>query len=431
MANHQAATTMISPQSIPTAAFVLWIGYALLFQDARAQIPIDTPEQRAAILNDEGVKAYDAERYAEAIDRFDLARVLDPKSEVLSRNLARALHARTKVLVAEKRVREAVSDLQRAIALDPEEWAFPVRLADIQREQGEPEEARRVLQKALAKNPGKARLHEALGRLEYEEDRIVEALALLETALKLDGEEGERLKTLVEKVRREAEIEKEYFRDVSGIFTVKYDDKDFREVGGEVLRLLSRHYDRLGNDFQAWPERRISVVLYTRGDYDLATGAQDWTGGLFDGKIRLPVRNFRAARREIESTLVHELTHLFVRQVCRNCPLWLNEGLAQIQEGKRYVPSPLADLRKLHADRLLPKISELSDHWASLKDHALVSRNYAMGLSFTSFLLERGGWRSVRSLFARIAGGEEFSRAFELEFGRTLNEADQLWRAGL
>ena len=58
-------------------------------------------------------------------------------------------------------------------------------------------------------------------------------------------------------------------------------------------------------------------------------GRPGWSGGLFDGRIRLPIRGGLADRREFERVLTHEYVHALVHSVAAGgVPAWLNEGLA-------------------------------------------------------------------------------------------------------
>jgi len=54
-----------------------------------------------------------------------------------------------------------------------------------------------------------------------------------------------------------------------------------------------------------------------------------------DGKLRIPVSGVQSVTPELARVLKHELTHSFISQMSSNrCPTWLNEGIAQMEEGK-------------------------------------------------------------------------------------------------
>ena len=82
-----------------------------------------------------------------------------------------------------------------------------------------------------------------------------------------------------------------------------------------------------------FPAEPITVVLYTQQQFRDVTRTPGWSGGLFDGRIRLPVRGGLADRREFERVLTHEYVHALVHSVAAGgVPAWLNEGLAAALE---------------------------------------------------------------------------------------------------
>jgi len=65
------------------------------------------------------------------------------------------------------------------------------------------------------------------------------------------------------------------------------------------------------------------------------TRAPLWSGAINDGKLRIPISGMQSVTPELARVLKHELTHSFVSQMSGNrCPTWLNEGIAQIEEGR-------------------------------------------------------------------------------------------------
>ncbi|MAG55306.1 MAG: hypothetical protein CMJ83_03360 [Planctomycetes bacterium] len=392
---------------------------------------VEEPKTRAGkarALNEQGVEDYKGGEYQKAVSLFEQARQLDPKNATIGRNLARALHGRAVGKLKANELQPATRDLERALSLDTSEPLFSVVLADVWQRRDQNRRARTVLEKALKRHPDSSHVFEALGRLEYREEFLTRALECLDTAARLDPERAKDYAKFHAKVRREAKVEKSFFKDVKGHFTVKYDDRSFSAVGTAVLDLLDKTYNRLASDFRRWPRKPLTVVLYTRGDYDSATGAHKWTGGLFDGKIRLPVRNYRRAAREIERTLAHELCHWFVREMADvRCPLWLNEGVAQLQEGKK----PGGVTRRLitaarGGDRY-KKFAALPKSWAGIKDRNTVSLYYAQALHFTDFLVRRYGWSGVSDLLRALKPGVSFKKAFRSAFRWSLADAEEEW----
>jgi len=83
------------------------------------------------------------------------------------------------------------------------------------------------------------------------------------------------------------------------------------------------------------PHNTIAVTLYAQQAFFDVTRAPAWSGALNDGKLRIPISGVQSVTPELARVLKHELTHSFVSQMSSNrCPTWLNEGIAQIEEGK-------------------------------------------------------------------------------------------------
>lgn len=410
---------------------VLVILPLLAAQDPPAPPPVSPTEQRALRSNQAGIEFYETQRYDDAVSRFEEARALWPKTEAFTRNLARALHARGVERAGESRLADAVHDLNRAFDLDSGEVVIGLSLARVHGLAGDALLQRSRLVDLLELHPGDGRVHEAMGRLEYEEENLQRAVEFLETAAKLDPERAASFKPFLEKVRREAKVEGRYFREERGVFSVKYDDEAFRDVSQAILDILDHHYNGIGSDLQHWPRRRVIVVLYTRQDYDRATGALNWTGGLFDGtKIRLPVRNFRRDRRTIEAAIAHELTHFFVRSLAPRCPTWLDEGVAQIREG-RPPERERARLRAALSAGRLKRISELPTSWSSIKDAETARLYYAQALSFTDYLVRRYGWNAVAALLNSLGRGAAWRPLFTAAFAQDVDRVEDDWRLDL
>ncbi|MGA7990256.1 MAG: hypothetical protein WCC53_02380 [Thermoanaerobaculia bacterium] len=106
-------------------------------------------------------------------------------------------------------------------------------------------------------------------------------------------------------------------------------------VERSLLAALERAYADLVQDLGSGPAEKVTVVVYAERDWRLATRAPDWSGGLFDGKVRVPAQGLTGVTSALLSVLKHEMTHAFVHaRTHGRAPTWLHEGLAQVEEGK-------------------------------------------------------------------------------------------------
>lgn len=396
---------------------------------AQDPVPPTPPVPVEETDNDRGVKAYEARDFPVAIVWFEKALEAAPTSQPIKANLARALHANSRTQVRDGELIDATRALERAIALDGSEPRFAVELAQVWQRRADLGAARATLVVARNTHPDDPGVHEAFARLEYAEERLGEALDLVERAIALSAKPTpRRLVRLRDKIAREREVEGNWFTDVRGQFTVKYDDQDFRAVGTAILDELDKAYRDIARHLDHFPKQRLNVVLYARRDYDVATGARSWTGGLFDGKIRIPVRNYARAREQIRLTIRHELTHWFVRDLAPSCPIWLHEGLAQLMEGKTFGAREKGRLAILGAN---PSVLDLPVSWVSENDARKVRAYYALTLGFTAWLDRRHGGPFVRDLLTALGKRKKLDAAFLELTGTTFEEAESAFRASL
>jgi hypothetical protein len=121
----------------------------------------------------------------------------------------------------------------------------------------------------------------------------------------------------------------------SSSFLLVYDGSRL-EPGIErtLLAALERSYADLVQDLGSGPHEKVTVVVYAERDWQLATQAPDWSGGLFDGNVRVPAQGLTGVTPALLSVLKHEMTHAFVHvRTGGRAPTWLHEGLAQVEEG--------------------------------------------------------------------------------------------------
>src|SRR5207302_2235365 len=117
-------------------------------------------------------------------------------------------------------------------------------------------------------------------------------------------------------------------------FTLHYQgDRTSASLQSQILASLENHYQDIARQLGYEPSANIIVILYTQKEFMDITEAPSWAGALNDGKLRIPIGGLTAMDPELERSLKHELTHSFLNSLGRGrCPVWLNEGLAQIME---------------------------------------------------------------------------------------------------
>ena len=138
------------------------------------------------------------------------------------------------------------------------------------------------------------------------------------------------------RAERESNAESEFSQRESSHFNLHFEGKDTSEAfRRDLLATLDSEYDDLVRDLGYSPHNTIPVTLYTQQAFFDVTRAPSWSGAINDGKLRIPVSGVNSVTPALARMLKHELAHSFVSQMSSNrCPTWLNEGIAQIEEGK-------------------------------------------------------------------------------------------------
>ena len=113
---------------------------------------------------------------------------------------------------------------------------------------------------------------------------------------------------------------------------------------------------------------------------------------------------------ELSAVLRHELTHSFVRQVSHGqCPGWLNEGIAQVEQGR--TTAPIGNrLAGLYASGHQIPLNQLEAQFSSFSG-AEASVAYAESLAAAEYIRNTYGMPSVQQVLQRLGQGQSVETA--------------------
>lgn len=298
---------------------------------------------------------------------------------------------------------DATTYFERAVSIRPNDPVLLQWQAIALSNLGRYRDAISVLSRAAELKTDSAQIFQFLGLAQYDAGYTSDAVTSWETALKLSPDA--MTQHLLHKAQRELEIEQRSRQRQSSHFTLQYEgDKTSPELQKALLQTLESQFRDLSREFGYEPAESIIVILYTQKDFFDITDAPSWAGGQNDGKLRIPVRGASARMSELDRVLKHELTHSFVRGLAGpRCPLWLNEGLAQISEPRTSTPYArvLGPLFEQH--KQIP-LSVLEGSFTRFSDiQAQVA--YAESLSAVEYLSDRFGMNEVLEILRGIGSG--------------------------
>jgi len=320
------------------------------------------------------------------------------------------------------KIQDAARAFDEAIAANPQEATFYLGAGLAAHLQGQEKEAQAALQQALRRNPKLTAASLLLGELAYRAGDLEAAIKTYDDALAVEPNQAQ-IKSRLESWRKEAALHSGFLQNLSPHFTVLFEGPAEQRLAAAAVDALEAAYWRIGTALLAYPPTVITVVLYTDEQFRDITRSPTWAGGVFDGKIRVPMRGALNDPRQLEKVLAHEFTHALVKSLApRGVPTWVDEGLAVVFE--------MGDLK--WAERLarqgpsLIPLPRLHDGFLSLPAEQ-VPLAYAESALAVRMLIERGGIPALTALLRDLAEGQEFAQAFERRVFLSYPEFSSLW----
>jgi hypothetical protein len=198
-------------------------------------------------------------------------------------------------------------------------------------------------------------------------------------------------------------VEKEQIHDQSGEklygvrVVLRYDSDTVPvETARGMVAAVDSAYARVSAQLGCFAEEKIVTIIQSRDAYKKATDAAEWSGGQYDGRIRVPVMNGQQMDARQEQVLAHETTHACLVML-GEWPSWLQEGMAQKLSGETLPPQARAQLAELAKAGQLPKLEALRRGWSAL-DTQSARLAYSLALEAVDALYENFGSDGVRNL---------------------------------
>lgn len=395
-------------------------------------LPLQLPANEPVVLNDYAVNLMDMGNHDKALEQLQKAYSIYPYDLVLKKNLAEAYTFVGQRQMKENNFEAAAASFDRARELFPEIPRFYIMRGIALYYSKYPDAAKNELERARGIGGDSPDILFYLAKIEYDAGNLQTGKDFLEKALQLKSD-FKSAAMLMEKISRELEVEKTMERGYSSRFLISYDGESRSHLASEILSTLEEAYSSVGRDLSIFPAGRIPVIIYPRKDFKVVTAGPDWSGGLYDGKIRIPLGGIQEMNDHLKSVLYHEYTHVAVQEITHgNCPTWLNEGLAVLQEKKVYnqqfaalekggKASPPLDIKSLEGD-----FTRMGNQTAALA--------YNQSYSLVNFMVTAYGWPKVNELLQKLGTGMKISEAMKGtmgDFGLDYDGVIQEWQGYL
>ena len=371
-------------------------------------------------LNDEAVRLNAEGQFADAAGKLRQALERAPEQEALRRNLSTVLHNWAIAELNANRTDAAVQLLEQGLALE-EDPSLLSALGIARLRQGEWSAARTALERAVGLGASDPYTLIALGKVYRQQGEREAAVEMFHRA-RDSGAGGPDFQQTLARLERELDAEWDFTEMRSPHFQIAFagGERESNAAAQAVARGLEDAYFHVGRKFDLYPGDRVPVVLYSSEDFHDVTQTPSWTGGVYDGRIKLPSRGVEDGDSAVlERTLRHEYGHVLVNQLSRGrAPVWLNEGVAIWCEEEDDGDREDWAYRTLAGQVLFP-LGDLEGSFTRLPgDRVHVA--YAESYLAVRALLENSSGRALRDLLTALGDGKSVDEAMRSVYSRNL-----------
>lgn len=326
----------------------------------------------------------------------------------------------------EGRYAEAADAFERALRARPDDPMTLLGTAIVQQRLGQTARARETYDAALRIDPALTPASLLAGLLRYETGDVAGAVRIYEAAL-VRAPGHPQLRARLDAWLKEQALHDTFLTAQGSHFTVLFEGPADEALARAAVQVLEAAYTRIGTALLTFPLDPITVVLYTQEQFRDITRSPDWSGGAFDGRIRIPIRGGGRDDEELARVLTHEYVHALVHSVApRGVPTWLNEGLAGAFEagGARRAAAELAA-----ATPAVPlPLSALASGFGRFSETE-ARRAYASSVLAVQALIAARGYQAITALLSDVAAGQPFAEAFATHAQLSLEDFEGQWLA--
>lgn len=354
----------------------------------------------ACAHNNIGVLLAKNKQYNDAIRHFEAAKAQKPESLDIRFNLL-------SMLVTLKQNSKVLLEAKEIVNLRPTHTDTILKVAAALQNSENSLEAQILLEEFLDHQPQNYKIIAALGKIHYKNGSLKEAQYLISRAVTLSQEPEVKLKSFLKQIQKENEIIKnsQKYNSIHFSLTCNADFSD--KTAEKILRILEESYDKIGEMLNFYPLQRAQVLVLQTTDFKRVHDLPDWAGGVYDGKIRIPVYKTNLDEKALARSVRHEYTHHVVFLLASgNCPSWLNEGLAQIFEFNSN-PANLA----IFDEKLDETLIDFSKNIRKSKNRKQVRKIYHRAHNLTLRIIKEGGWTAMPAILKNLSLGHSVEEA--------------------
>jgi tetratricopeptide (TPR) repeat protein len=248
-------------------------------------------------------------------------------------------------------------------------------------EANQPSRALELLEPLLKRDPRNPDLLLLAGLAAYRADQARTALDYWKQSLDLAPNGA--LQGIYDKARRESQADQSGDKLYGLHVALRYEGQTLpADTARAVVATLDQEFSRISSLLGCWSDERIVAIVQSREAYLRSTGAAEWSGGQYDGRIHISWMDGTDVSPEIRRRLAHELVHACITNLSAGgppAPAWLQEGLAQKLTGDTLSTAARDRLRELAEAHQIPRLEDLRQNWSLLSTaNARIAYNLAL-----------------------------------------------------
>jgi tetratricopeptide (TPR) repeat protein len=266
-------------------------------------------------------------------------------------------------------------------------------------ESNQPAQALEQVQIAIRRHPRDPNVLVLAGLAAYRADQLRAALDYWKQAL--DVMPDERLAAIYERVKREADADHSGDKLYGVHVALRYEGEALpADTARAILSTLDDDYSRIAVQLGCTSDERIVAIVQSREAYMRSTGAAEWSGGQYDGRIHIAWTDGTQVGPAMQRALAHELVHACLTSIpsgSRPWPAWLQEGLAQKLSGDTLTANVREQLRQLAQTHAIPKLENLRQDWSRMSSQNAYAA-YSLALAAADALYDNYASYGIRNI---------------------------------
>ena len=252
----------------------------------------------------------------------------------------------------------------------------PLHRASALLQSNQPGAALTLLEPVIKQATSDPDVYVVAGFAAWRNDQPKDALEYWRTSLFMRRDPN--LEALCAKVEREVKGDKSSEKLVGLRVLLRY-ERDMMPMAEarQLTDLLDGEVSRVSEYVGCPTGERLVAVVQSREAYFQTTQAAEWSGGQYDGRIRIPY-DPAISRPMMQRLFAHEAVHACLSKL-GSWPPWLHEGMAQKLSGEKLRPEMRERVKQLAAAGSLPKLAEFRKDWSELSpDNASIAYGTAL-----------------------------------------------------